>query len=49
MWQLFPELVGPMIAAFVAGSFVAWLLVLIVLRRRPQEEPPRSPGQWGPR
>jgi hypothetical protein len=35
MWSLFPELLGPMLVAFVAGSLVAWVLVAIILPRRP--------------
>lgn len=49
MWSLFPELLGPMIAAFVAGSIIAFLLVSIVLPRRPSAaDYVRPPGPRGP-
>jgi hypothetical protein len=37
VWSLFPELLGPMILAFVLGSVVAWAFLGIVLRRYPSE------------
>lgn len=49
MWSLFPELLGPMILAFVAGSAVAWLAVGMVLRKYPEDQVAEKPtGQWGP-
>jgi len=48
MWSLFPELLGPMIGAFVAGSLIAWIVVTIVLPKRPTaadyQLPPRPGG-----
>jgi hypothetical protein len=37
MWSLFPELLGPMIVAFVLGSLFAWAAVGLVLPRRPDD------------
>ena len=48
MWlSLFPELLGPMILAFVAGSLVAWLALGMILRPVPEDPPAESPN--GPR
>ncbi|HSV38194.1 MAG TPA: hypothetical protein VLI04_05490 [Nocardioidaceae bacterium] len=47
MWSLFPELLGPMILAFVAGSLVAWLALGMVLRKYPTDEVDDQPA--GPR
>ena len=49
MWSLFPELLGPMIIAFVAGSLVAWLAVGMVLRKYPEDQVADQPtGPRGP-
>lgn len=37
MWMLFPELLVPMIAAFLVGSLLAWVVVGMVLPRKPDE------------
>jgi hypothetical protein len=49
MWSLFPELLGPMILAFVAGSVVAWAVVGLFIPRRPTPAPapPPPPGSRG--
>lgn len=49
MWSLFPELLGPMVIAFVLGSILAWALVGLVLPRRPSPEALERPlGTRGP-
>lgn len=50
MWlSLFPELLGPMILAFMAGSLVAWLTVGMIFPRVPDEQPVEPPtGPRGP-
>lgn len=49
MWSLFPELLGPMLVAFVVGSLVAWAAVGLFLPRRPAPEPDEQPtGLRGP-
>ncbi len=35
MWSLFPELLGPMILAFVVGSVFSWALIGMLLPRHP--------------
>jgi len=47
MWSLFPELLGPMILAFVLGSLFAWALLGLFLPRRPSSAPIDRPA--GPR
>jgi hypothetical protein len=51
MWSLFPELLGPMILAFVAGSLFAWVFVGLLLPRRPSTTAPadQPTGPRGPR
>ncbi len=46
MWSLFPELLGPMLVAFVVGSIVAWAVLGLLLRKRPDaaEQPPANRG-----
>ena len=45
MWSLFPELLGPIIVAFLVGSLTAWALVGLLLPRLPEaEEPPAGSG-----
>ena len=48
MWSLFPEFLGPMILAFVAGSLVAWLAVGMVLRKYPEQVVEQPTGPRGP-
>lgn len=48
MWSLFPELLGPMLLAFVAGSFVAWALLGLLLPRRAERPPIQPPTPGGP-
>lgn len=48
MWlSLFPELLGPMILAFLVGSLVAWLAIGMILRPVPEDPPAESTA--GPR
>jgi hypothetical protein len=39
MWSLFPELLIPMILAFIIGSGLAWAVIALVLPRRPVQQP----------
>jgi len=48
MWSLFPELLGPMILAFVVGSLFAWALLGLFLPRRPSSAAERPVGPGGP-
>jgi hypothetical protein len=44
MLELFSELVGPMIIAFVLGSALAFLVVTVVFRPAPTTGEPATPA-----
>lgn len=48
MWTLFPELLGPILVAFVLGSLVAWALLGLVLPKAPAEDAGSTTPSQGP-